>query len=214
MSGKKSNYKLVYGVGINDVNYFVCKTSSVGGVNKIIWTCPYYEKWRGMLRRCYSEKHQAKAPTYVGCTVDPDWLYLSNFVKWVDEQPNRDWQNCHLDKDLLVKDNKHYSPSTAVFVSPIVNTFVIDRGNFRGGCMLGVDLLRDGGWLSYRASCSDPFKVNKQHVGCFKTEMEAHLAWQAKKHEYACQLADLQSDEIVAEVLRTKYAPDKDWSVR
>jgi hypothetical protein len=57
-------------------------------------------------------------------------------------------------------------------------------------------------------------KIKSRHIGYFKTELEAHKAWQARKHEYALQLADLQSDERVAEVLRTKYAPDKDWTNR
>ena len=210
MSGKN---RLVFGVGVNDVDYSVCKTSPVGGVKSVVWTCPYYVKWKEMLRRCYSKNFQEKSPNYIGCSVDPQWLYLSNFVRWVDSQPSKDWQNYHLDKDLLMMGNKCYSPTTVVFVSPIVNLFVIDRSNFRGCCMLGVDLLRKGG-MPYRASCRDPFKVNTQHIGYFNTEIEAHKAWQTRKHEYALQLADLQSDERVAEVLRTKYAPDKDWTTR
>ena len=72
--------------------------------------------------------------------------------------------------------------------------------------------------LTYEAHCCNPFlpkNVSRSlYLGRFKTELEAHKAWQAKKHEYALQLAELQDDPRVAEVLRERYAPDKDWSNR
>jgi hypothetical protein len=224
-SGKRMNVgdnmsnvkvKILRGVGINDVNYIVKKSVTIGHGNKkrkqvLVWVCPYYQKWHNMLVRCYCKKYQARHPTYIDCSVDPDWLYLSNFIKWVDSQPNRDWQNCSLDKDFLSEGNKHYSPDTCVFISKNLNPFIINRCADRAEYLLGVCLHKPTG--KFRAGCSDPFKVNSGHVGLFNTELEAHLAWQAKKHEYACQLADLQSDERVAEVLRTKYAPDKDWRI-
>jgi len=42
--------------------------------------------------------------------------------------------------------------------------------------------------------------------------LDAHLAWKQQKHEYACLLADLQEDSRVADALRQRYAPDKDWT--
>ena len=68
--------------------------------------------------------------------------------------------------------------------------------------------------VSYRAYCNNPFKDKKLHLGSFITELEAHKAWQAKKHEYALQLADLQEDPRVADALRQRYAPYKDWTNR
>jgi hypothetical protein len=46
----------------------------------------------------------------------------------------------------------------------------------------------------------------------FPTELEAHKAWQARKHELACMLADLQTDDRIASRLREMYAPDKNWT--
>jgi hypothetical protein len=208
----KEKNKSVFGVGIIDVEYPVHKTSSVGGKKVIIWACPYYLKWKEMLRRCFSEAYQEKYPSYKGCSIYTPWLYLSNFIKWVDEQPNKNWESCELDKDILVRDNKLYSPDTSVFVSPIVNNFLINRGNARGDFLLGVSFKRKGSWEAYASSCSDPLRVNPVHIGCFKTELEAHKAWQQRKHEYACQLAELQEDSRVAEALRQRYVPDKDWT--
>jgi len=200
--------KLVYGVGINDVDYAIDKRETIGYIDgkqkrKLIWVCPYYSKWTGMLARCYSGKWQNKYPTYIGCTVHPDWCYLSNFIKWVENQPNRDWVSCNLDKDFLLEGNKHYSPTTCVFISKGLNTFITDSGAIRGDYLIGV--CRDNRNGKFLSQCNDPFKVENRYLGSFDLEIEAHLAWKAKKHEYACKLADLQDDERVAEVLRTKY---------
>jgi hypothetical protein len=64
----------------------------------------------------------------------------------------------------------------------------------------------------FKAACKDPFNRQSNWVGYFATELEAHKAWQQRKNKYACDLADIQTDERVAFVLRNKYTPDKDWT--
>jgi hypothetical protein len=200
--------KLVYGVGVNDAEYVVTKKETISYFDgkqkrKLVWACPYYSRWTAMLSRCYSKKLQVKFPTYIGCTVHRDWLYLSNFTKWVDQQPNRDWINCNLDKDFILEGNKIYSPDTCVFINSRVNVFIIDRSASRGNYLIGVYWNKKD--KKFMAHCRDPFKINSAYVGSFDTELEAHLAWKVRKHEYSLRLADLQTDERVAEVLRTKY---------
>jgi hypothetical protein len=126
---------------------------------------------------------------------------LSNFIKWVDSQPNRDWKNCQLDKDLLLKGNKIYSPETCVFIDRNINNFLIDRKNFRGKYLLGVSY-HNG---RYRSRCNNPFTGSEMFIGNFDTEMEAHLAWKSQKHEFACMLADSQKDPRVVNALCNFY---------
>jgi len=211
MSVKKN--KLVYGWGINDVDYNVCRTQAVNGKRKNVWVCPYYAKWVKIIQRGLCPKFQEKYPTYEGCTVSEDWRNLSDFIEWVDSQPNRDWINCEPDKDFLSVGNKHYSPNTVVFVSKKVNGFIIDSGKSRGDYMIGVSYEHKSKKNPYQARCRNPFG-GSSHIGLFPTELEAHKAWQTRKHEIACMLADLQPDERVASRLREMYAPDKDWSNR
>ena len=52
--------KLVFGVGVNDADYFVCRKEN----GKIVWTFPYYQTWKNMLRRAYSDKCKQRRPTY------------------------------------------------------------------------------------------------------------------------------------------------------
>lgn len=158
-----------------------------------------------MINRVYG-KHKDRV--YSGISIHKEWRYLSKFIEWVDSQPNKDWQNCDLDKDILVFGNKHYSPETCVFITSELNVFATERSSDRGEYLIGVDYVRKSG--KYRAQCSNPWGRTKSErrgrIGLFPTEEDAHFAWKAKKHEYSCKWADLQSDPRVAQALRTRYA--------
>lgn len=203
--------KPIFGVGINDAEYRQQEKITIGykdnghPIQRKVWTCPFYEKWYGMLRRCYSEKQLMKDPQYQGCSVCQEWLTFSNFKKWMEQQ---NWEGKHLDKDLLGK-GKVYSPDSCAFILQKTNKFMTDRRNYRGQFMIGV--FRRKPTHRFNAAINDG-NGNKNPIGLYDTELEAHKAWQAKKHEYACQLADLQEDYRVARVLRERYAPDKDWT--
>lgn len=203
--------KLLFGWGVNDVDYNVTKTAFINGKWKIVWICPYYKKWVKILERCFCHKYHETQPTYKGCTVHEDWKYLSNFIKWVDSQPNRNWENCEPDKDILIEGNKHYSPETVVFVTRKVNNFIKDLLKSRGKYMIGVS---DSGIKNrpYLSKCRNPFTGKGERLGTYSTEIDAHLAWQSRKHEISCQLANEQTDERIAKILRERYAPDKDWT--
>ena len=202
----------VLGWGILDVDYKVFiqeELPKVGGkrVRRKVWMCPYYADWRGMIYRVICDKR------YAGVKIYNEWRYLSKFIEWVDSQPNKNWQNCTLEKDLLSLDTKAYSPDTSVYVSKKVNTFISDGGRTPEGKMLGVTISKKSKIKPYQAQCKNPMcQKRSNYIGVYPTELEAHKAWQAKKHEYACQLAELQEDPRVAEALRQRYAPDKDWT--
>lgn len=172
-----------------------------------------YPFWHSIIRRCYSHVYQKHRPTYNGCEVCEDWKDLQKFSSWFERNyPDTDG-DYQLDKDLL-GNSKYYSPETAVFVTNKVNSFITNSGKSRGAQMLGVFYAPQASKTNpYMATCQNPFiKKGGGYLGYYPTELEAHKAWQAKKHEYACQLADIQEDERVAKALRERYAPDKDWT--
>lgn len=194
MSLHKRN-KLVCGVGTNDADYPIYPT-----VNGKQVMCPYYRAWRDALTRCYSAVEQARYPTYIGCSVCDEWLIFSNFKRWMEQE---DWQGKELDKDLLFPGNKVYSPETCVFIDHVTNSFTTDSGAARGEWPVGVYFSkRDKKFLS---QCRNPFTGKREHLGLFTCADQAHLAWLARKHQLACQLADLQTDSRVANALRTRY---------
>ena len=133
------NRKLVYGVGLNDVSY-----STQPIVEKKQLICIYYQQWRHMLERCYSEKYHLRYKTYKNCTVCDDWLIFSNFKDWMESQ---DWEGKQLDKDILIEGNKHYSPETCVFVDQATNSLFTYRGNARGQYPLGVCIHPSGKFM-------------------------------------------------------------------
>ncbi len=104
--------KLVYGVGVNDADYKVQKFKTENGKKIQLWICPFYSKWKEMLRRCYSIQEKERSPCYTQASTVEHWHIFSNFKSWMETQ---DWEGKQLDKDLLVKDNKTYGPDTCLF---------------------------------------------------------------------------------------------------
>jgi len=197
---KKS--KPVYGLGVNDADYPVAVNAVIGGKQKRLWTCPFYQSWKHMLERCYSAKYQAKSPTYSGCSVSPEWLKFSVFREWMAGQ---DWEEKELDKDILQPGNKVYGPEVCVFIPAALNLFMTDSAAIRGEWPIGV--CWDKGNGKFRASCRNPFTGKHEHLGMFKNPNDAHEAWRKRKHELACIYADQQKDPRIAKALREKYLP-------
>ncbi len=94
----------------------------VGWISQSELNMKIYNTWKNMIRRATS-KYWDKNPTYIGTTVDESWLKLSNFVNDIQELPGYDiWVNSPkrtmmLDKDTLIKGNKHYSKDACCFIS-------------------------------------------------------------------------------------------------
>lgn len=199
---KKS--RLVYGVGIMDADYDVYEFITVIDENgkkkqKQIWICPFYVRWRCMLTRCYSEKLKEKHPTYKSCSVCQEWLTFTNFKRWMEKQ---DWQDKHLDKDILFPGNKIYSPDTCVFVDQRVNKFLIESNASRGQYMIGVSWRKD--CSKFQALCNNG-SGKLINLGYFNTELEAHQAWLDYKLKLAYELASEQTDPRVAKALIERY---------
>lgn len=198
---KKS--RLIYGWGINDADYNISE-SVKDGDRCYLKICPIYKDWGSIVQRGFSDKYKLKKPTYIDVTVCEEWKYFSVFRNWVlNIQPNKDWINCEPDKDLLIEGNKVYSPDTVIYIPRIVNCFINEQKKNRGKYLLGVH------WCNthkkFKAQISNPFTKKRDSLGYHCTELEAHLAWKSRKHELACQLADLQDDNLVSEILRNKY---------
>lgn len=192
--------RLICGVGVNDSSYTLHRFEMVGGVNKRVWICPFYQTWHSMLSRCYSEYFLARKPTYIGCSVAPEWQRFSRFKEWMEIQP---WQGRALDKDIIAKGNKVYAPDFCAFVSKGLNNFVGDCGRARGKYLIGASWHKRT--ETFRADCNNPFTSKTESLGHFKCEGKAHLAWRQRKHQHALRYADMQDDPRVADALRIRY---------
>lgn len=181
--------KKIFGVAVNDLAYS-CKR----GLHDPLKDCNFYKTWQAMVSRCYSKNVQKRQPYYKGCKVCDEWLLFSNFKKWMETQ---DWEGKQLDKDLLVRGNRVYSPETCVFIDRKINSFVLERSASRGEYLIGV--------CKYKRDKSFIARGNGVYLGSFKTELEAHLCWLTHKLEKAKLLASEQTDLRVAKALIDRY---------
>ena len=166
--------KLVYGVGVNDADYSVTSYKRLAGkVTQQI--CPFYSRWKDMLKRCYNESAFVSHPTYKSCHVCEDWLTFSKFKQWMEGQI---WKGLQLDKDLLVTGNKVYSPTTCAFVPHKINTVVgkIDAEN-NGSGYIGVYVEKRGKVLKYSAQVCN----TRKRFGVYSDAFSAHKSWQLEK---------------------------------
>mgnify|MGYP000199203578 CR=1 FL=1 len=204
--------KLVWGVGVNDLGYRVHVREWVtenGGkrIRKLVFKCPYYAVWKNMLKRCYSKKFLESNQNYIGTSVCSEWLYASEFKKWMEQ---RYWDGECLDKDIIAPGSKLYSPETCAFVLQATNNFVTACDASRGEFPVGVDLYKQTG--KYRARCNNPFTEKSEHLGYFSTPEDAHEAWRKRKNEIAQLVAATESDPRIVEALKKKYSFEEWYS--
>lgn len=186
--------KLLCGIGVNDANYTV--TPTVNG--KQVW-CKFYRVWVCMIKRCYCEATKKGNPTYDQASVCEDWLTFSKFKTWMESQ---DWEGKELDKDLLVRGNKVYSPETCLFVSKQVNMFITALRRSNGELPIGVSLHKPSG--KFQAYIKNLGKGSKR-LGVFETAEAAHKAWRAEKNKLATELSKAQTDPRVAKAIIEYY---------
>ena len=69
--------------------------------------------WKNMIKRCDNKLKNRK----YDCYCCDEWLIFENFKKWFDKNYYQiENERMALDKDILFKGNKIYSPETCIFV--------------------------------------------------------------------------------------------------
>ena len=188
----------VYGVGIKGLEPTVDENGK---------ELDSYKCWRGMLERCYSAKCQEKYPTYKGCSVSEGWLYYHNFKNWYNENYYEiDGKTSHLDKDILVKGNKVYSPDTCVFVPNFINSLFTKSQKIRGELPIGVYYYKKNKKYKAGLRVFKNGKSTKKHLGCFDTPNEAFEVYKKAKEEYIKEVADEYKDKIPTKLYEAMYS--------
>ena len=184
--GRKANlnYRLC-GVGVNDADYKISD-------------CPYYSRWTSILKRCYSESYHKRKPTYIGCEISEEWVYFTNFKRWMETQ---DWEGKQLDKDLLVRGNKLYSAETCIFVSAKVNSFlaIYSESTKKSGLAIGVSK-GDTGFISQGSDGNG----KRLLLGSYTTEAQAHNAWKVNKLEILDSLIENEVGVILPVLVKLR----------
>lgn len=164
--------------------------SSMNGKNKDI----RYSYWSGMLERCYNQNYLTKRPTYKGCSVDEEWHNYQNFAKWYDDNYYEVGnERMHLDKDILHKGNKIYSPETCIFVPIRINALFVKSNELRGEYPIGVTF--DKLMNKYTAQCNMGTGVN-HNIGYYSNEKDAFYAYKKFKESYIKEIAKEYKNKI------------------
>lgn len=167
---KNPYHKSVYDIGCIGEGLY---TSKVDGK-----TTNYYSVWCGLIKRGYSKNFKLKHPTYKDVTVCDEWYNFQNFAKWFEENYNPEiMEGWHLDKDILTKGNKVYSPETCCFVPQEINKIFTKTNAKRGDYPIGVrqDKIREN-FLSFVQTNKRPI-----YLGTFDTLEEAFQVYKTAK---------------------------------
>ena len=184
---KNPNHASIYDIGYigqGDYNYKENKDS--------------YEAWRGMIRRCYDSQSLSKKPTYIGCTVCEEWHSFQNFAEWYyDNYYEIPEQRMALDKDIICKGNKTYSPDTCVFVPQCINSLFTKRDTKRGASPIGVSYHKRIN--KYQSYCNDG-SGHEVYLGYYDTPDGAFEAYKQYKEQVIKDMAEEYKD-LIPEVL-------------
>lgn len=165
-----------------------------------------YKTWHNMLRRCYDKNYQEKYPTYKKSKVYKKWHNFQNFAEWYyNNYYEIEGQTMCLDKDILYKHNKIYSPETCIFVPNNINVLFTKSDKIRGEYPIGVNLYCN----KFRARCGVyDFKNNKKklkHLGVYNTPEKAFERYKQFKERYIKQVADEYKDKIPQKLYDAMY---------
>jgi hypothetical protein len=190
---------LVYGVGVNDLADDPDYVSKIydSSVGKIVWRCPFYSKWTGILRRCYNETERHRWPQYEGCTVIKEWHKFSNFKKWME---SKNWEDKHIDKDIIVSGNKIYGPEFCVFVSQPINNLLLTNDKTRGKYPMGVT------WKNKQKKFEAKLSIENRtkSLGLFETPEEASQVYNIARSNYIVDVANNLTLEDASDIKKTK----------
>ena len=150
-----------------------------------------YLKWHDMLVRCYNAKFHDRQPQYKGCSVCEEWLNYSNFKVWYD-QHKIPGMSLDLDKDILFKGNKVYSPETCCLVPHAINTLFLSKKADRGDYPMGVSYEKEKS--KFRAYMS--FMGEQIKLGTFDAAEAAFARYKEYKEDFIKDMAEQYRDKI------------------
>ena len=173
----------VYGVGFYGVGKYKSRENGI--------KTNAYKEWHNMFARCYGN-YKKRNITYDDCIVCEEWHNFQNFAEWYEENYYEiEGEKICLDKDILYKGNKIYSPQTCIFVPQRINILFIKSDKIRGDYPIGVVYnKRDDVFESWINKCSNDNKKKQIYLGRYNTSEEAFRVYKIEKEKYIKQIAD------------------------
>lgn len=187
---KNPHYKSKYGIGYLGLGKH---KSTLDGVDT-----PMYISWTSMMGRCYNVNSK-NYYNYVDCFVDEKWHNYQTFGDWFDENYKSYMKSWHLDKDILVKGNRLYSPETCCLVPHQINLLFTKCNKKRGNYPIGVYKVKN----RYVAQIS--INSSRTKSLSFSTPEEAFQAYKTMKEARIKEVADLWRELITEPCYQALY---------
>lgn len=175
--------RTVFGIGYLGEGIYMAKKNKK--------STPEYLMWMSMLQRCYAEKWKDKFPAYYGiCTVCDEWHNFQNFAKWYFEHYYEVAERLHLDKDILIPNNKVYAPDRCLLVPQRINMLFMCKPN-KYGLPSGVKPYSHGRFEA---------RYNEKRLGFYKSVEEAAVTHDNEKKKNIVQIANEYKNQVSEEV--------------
>lgn len=153
---------------------------------------PHYSTWISMMSRCYDDKVHKRQPTYKDTTVCEEWHNFQNFADWYENNYYEiEGEIMCLDKDIIVKDNRVYSPSTCIFVPKRINSLFTKSNAKRSSLPIGVYK----SYSKYETKCNNG-RGEVKYIGVFNTIEEAFQAYKQFKEKVIKHIAEEYKNRI------------------
>lgn len=176
---KNNNIPSVCGIGY--VGYGKYKSR----INKKI--TEEYNIWESMITRVYYKKFLDRTETYHNCSICKEWLNFQNFAQWYNENKWTDILPLVPDKDILVKGNKEYNPTTVLLLDQRLNNLFLSHKINRGNLPIGVKWDKERN--KYIASCGTK-EYHKKFIGRFDNPNDAFYAYRNFKYKRVKEIID------------------------
>ena len=171
-------------------------------------TSRVYNTWRGILTRCYSDKYQEKHFTYEDCNASEKFHNFQNFGDWDSENFYQiEGEKMCLDKDILVKHNKIYSPETCIYVPQRINTLFTKSDKSRGDYPIGISYEKTNSKFKVQCHLINPEtgKSKLKHLGYYETQEKAFEVYKYYKEKNIKQVADYYKNKIPTKLYDAMY---------
>lgn len=185
--------RTIYGVGYFGEGKYICRvkgrTAKSDG-HRAGCMIKEYASWESMMKRVYGNLTEQEFRIYHDVTVCEEWHNYQNYAEWCQNQAGFGLDGYHLDKDILVRGNRVYSPSSCCFVPAHINSAVTGMKHTNTTGFTGVSS------VDYGFSSEITMNGTSVHLGTFSTAEKAFKVYKSIKEAYVRSLAEVYKDGI------------------